>query len=62
MIEQSRLRAKKEGVKNKTKFMTADSQKFPFKKNTFDVVFCESVIAFLKDKNKGISEFVRVVK
>jgi len=62
MIVCSKARAKKKGVKKKVEFMIADAQKLPFPDNTFDVVFCESVIAFLKDKRKAVKEFIRVVK
>jgi len=37
-------------------------RKLPFKDNTFDAVICESVLAFIPDKKKALSELVRVVK
>ncbi len=62
MIAQAKERAKRENVKNKVEFRVADVQDLPFKENTFDVVIGESIIAFLEEKEKGITECRRVVK
>jgi len=35
---------------------------FPFEDSTFDVVICESMLAFLKDKRKALREMIRVTK
>ncbi|MFH1664287.1 MAG: class I SAM-dependent methyltransferase [archaeon] len=62
MIEKARDRAKRKGVLDKIEFKAADALNLPFKDNSFDAVFCESVAAFFKDKQKGLNEFRRVVK
>ena len=40
----------------------ADVQDLPLEDNTFDAVISESIAAFPEDKEKAISEYVRVVK
>jgi ubiquinone/menaquinone biosynthesis C-methylase UbiE len=59
MVKKAKERSK--GIDN-LEFLVADAQNLPFKKNTFDIVFCQSVIAFVPDKKKAISEFKRVTK
>ena len=59
MIKKAKERNKK--LKN-AEFMVADAQNLPFKDNTFDIVFTESVIAMVPDKLKAIKEFKRVAK
>ncbi len=60
MVERSAQRAEKEGVGDKVEFRVADAQALPFEDGTFDAVFCESVLAFVPDKQKAVSEFARV--
>lgn len=43
-------------------FKVADAQFLPFADNSFDVVLCESVLIFVKDKEEAIKEFYRVTK
>ena len=62
MIAWSRLRAREERVEDKVEFQVASVLNLPFDKNQFDVVFCESVIAFVEDKHRAIQECVRVTK
>lgn len=62
MIASSKERAKRRGVENRLEFKVADVQKLPFKDAIFDAVISESVLAFVKDKRKAISEYVRVIK
>jgi ubiquinone/menaquinone biosynthesis C-methylase UbiE len=59
MIKKAKDRNKK--IKS-AKFLVADAQKLPFNDNTFDIVFTESVIAFVPNKLKAIKEFKRVTK
>jgi len=54
--------AKENNVEGKIEFLVADARKLPFKDGAFDVVLCESVLAFVKDKKKALSEFRRVLK
>ena len=62
MIEWSRLRAKEEKVEDKVEFRVADVLDLPFDADRFDVVFCESVLAFVEDKRRAIRECVRVTR
>lgn len=62
MIDVSRKRARKEGVEDNVEFIVADVQSLPFKDTTFDAVISESVLVFVKDKRKALSEYVRVTK
>jgi len=59
MIKKAKERNKK--LKN-AEFMVADAQNLPFKNNTFDIVFTESVIAMVPNKLKAMKEFKRVAK
>lgn len=60
MVQRAREHAQRRGVQQLTDFRTADMNKLPFPSNAFDAVFCESVLAFSKDKPKAISEMARV--
>jgi len=62
MIEWSRQRAKQEGVEDRVELRTADVLDLPFEADRFDVVICESVLAFIEEKARAICELVRVVK
>ena len=62
MLEWSRLRAREERVTDKVEFRLADVLDLPFEADRFDVVFCESVIAFVEDKRRAIRELIRVTR
>jgi ubiquinone/menaquinone biosynthesis C-methylase UbiE len=62
MVQRARERAEREGVGERTEFRVADARELPFDDDVFDVVICESVLAFVPDKEKAASEFVRVAK
>ena len=62
MIDWSRRRAKRKGLEDRVEFRTADAQDLPFEDALFDVVISESVTAFPADKQKAVSEYVRVTK
>lgn len=62
MIVWSRQRAREGGVADKVKFQVADLLDLPFTANHFDLVFCESVLNFVADKRRAISELTRVTK
>ena len=62
MIDWSNERAKREGVENSIKFKVAKAQNLPLEDALFDVVIGESVTTFLKDKQRRVSEYVRVTK
>jgi len=59
MVEKAQSRSI--GIPN-LEYSVADAQTLPFNANTFDIVFCQSVIAFVPDKQKAINEFRRVLK
>lgn len=62
MIEHARERATRKGLDATVSFIAGDAQSLPFEDGCFDVVISESVTAFLDDKGKGISEYIRVLK
>ena len=62
MLEWARLRAEDEGVAGQVEFRLADLRELPFDADRFDVVICESVLAFVQDKAAAIAEMVRVLK
>jgi arsenite methyltransferase len=62
MIDRSNERAKREGVEDRVEFRVADAQNLPFEDNIFDAVICESVLAFIEDKQGAVDEFAGVGK
>ncbi len=62
MLAWSRQRARMVGVSDKVDLRVGDVLALPFKSDRFDVVFCESVLAFVEDKGRAIAECVRVTK
>jgi ubiquinone/menaquinone biosynthesis C-methylase UbiE len=62
MIARAKERAIRERVADRTEFRVADARDLPFEDDLFDVVMCESVLAFVEDKQKAINEYVRVAK
>jgi arsenite methyltransferase len=62
MVQRARERAEREEVGERTEFRVADARELPFDDGTFDVVMCESVLAFLPDRESALDEFVRVAR
>jgi len=62
MIYRANERRKREHVEDRVEFRVADVQNLPFENDIFDVVISESVITFVKDKQKAINECVRMTK
>ena len=62
MIARSSERARRESVADRAEFRVADAQDLPFEDALFDLVIGESVITFIEDKGKAVSECVRVTK
>jgi ubiquinone/menaquinone biosynthesis C-methylase UbiE len=62
MVERSKERTKREGVEKKVEFRVADAQNLPFEDAAFDAVICESVNAFIENKPRALSEYVRIIK
>ena len=62
MVARSNERAQKEGVADRVEFMDADVQDLPFEDGLFDVVISESVLTFVHDKQRAVSECARITK
>lgn len=63
MLKRARERAKQNKVGGLAEFLVADAEKkLPFKSSSFDAVIGESVLAFLRNKQKAVNECARVVK
>lgn len=62
MVARSQDRAKRRGLETRVEFRVADAQDLPFDEALFDAVIDESVTAFVPDKHRALSEYVRVVK
>ncbi len=62
MVRRARKRAKRKSVEDKVEFIVADAQALPFRDDIFDAVIGESVNVFVKNKQKAINEYKRVVK
>jgi arsenite methyltransferase len=62
MVERSRERAQRENVADRVELRVADAQDLPFEDALFDAVITESVTALPEDKQKAVSEYVRVTK
>jgi arsenite methyltransferase len=62
MVEWSRKKAQRKHLEDRVEFRIADAQDLPFKDFLFDAVLCESVTAFMEDKQQAIREYTRVVK
>jgi arsenite methyltransferase len=58
----SKQRAKGEGVEERVEFRVADAQSLPFQDGLFDAVINESTLAFVPDRRRALSEYVRVTK
>lgn len=62
MIDWSWRRAREEGVLDRVDFQVADILDLPFDDGRFDLVICESVVAFVEDKSRAVGECVRAAK
>jgi arsenite methyltransferase len=62
MIEWSRRRAREAGVEDRVELHVADVLSLPFADDRFDVTMCESVLAFVADKQRAIAEMIRVTR
>lgn len=62
MVEWARKRAARKGLEGICQFRVADAQQLPFDDATFDALLCESVLAFVPDKAKAMSEYRRALK
>jgi ubiquinone/menaquinone biosynthesis C-methylase UbiE len=62
MIANASERAQRQRVEGQVEFWVADAQELPFDGLSFDVVLCESVATFVKDKQKMAGELARVTR
>ncbi|MDI6799669.1 MAG: class I SAM-dependent methyltransferase [Actinomycetota bacterium] len=62
MVERAKDRAVFDGVSDKVEFFACDMHELPFEDVAFDVVICESVVAFAHDKAEVLKECARVTK
>jgi arsenite methyltransferase len=62
MVQWTKERAKREDVADKVNLIIADAQHLPLQDAHFDAVIGESITAFLQEKQRGLSEYVRVTK
>jgi len=62
MLRWAHKRVVQAGVADKVSLRRADVGNLPFPDDQFDVVLCESVMAFVEDKQRAISECVRVTR
>lgn len=62
MIAWSQRRALRSGEVDRIRLSVADAAQLPFADGVFDAVICESVTAFVPDKPRTVSEYVRVVR
>jgi arsenite methyltransferase len=62
MIARAGERVKRYEVEHQIDLKQTDAQELPYEDNIFDGVICESVIAFIQDKQRALKEFKRVAK
>ncbi len=62
MIKEALRKVRKYGIDEKVDLVMADAQNLPFREESFDTIFGESVNVFIKDKLKAMKEYASVVK
>ena len=62
MMEPLMRKAAHEGVHDRIKLLQADALQMPFEANSFHRVTCAFGIRNFEDRNKGLAEFLRVLK
>jgi len=50
------------GSEGKVSFLSADACNLPFEDSSFDMIWCSNVTSFISDKEKAVSEYMRVLK
>lgn len=60
-VNESKKYAKENHVEDKVTFKLASAEELPFKDQEFDAVWCSNVTSFIKDKEKALSEYFRVL-
>jgi len=62
MIARANQRASREGVTTRVSFLVADAQDLPFEDQCFDLVMGEFITGLLADRQRGLREYLRVLK
>jgi ubiquinone/menaquinone biosynthesis C-methylase UbiE len=62
MVERAKERARAEGVTGSVEFMVGDAQKLPMGDGLFDIVLGEFITGLVDDKERAVSEYLRVAK
>jgi SAM-dependent methyltransferase len=62
MLDWARRGALRAGVASRVELAVADVRELPFEDDAFDLVLCESVLAFVDDKRCALRELVRVLR
>lgn len=61
-IEIAKTRAKSLGIENRIEFLVADAMNLPFENQKFDIIFSGNIISYIPDRDKALSEYMRVLK
>lgn len=61
-LQEATHRAKLMGVERKIKFEINDATDLPYSSRFFDLVFCGNVTSYLSNRDKALSEYIRVLK
>jgi len=62
MVESATRWAQERELEDRMEFRQGDAQDLPFDDDQFDAVICESVNTFVPNKEKAMSEYIRVTK
>jgi ubiquinone/menaquinone biosynthesis C-methylase UbiE len=62
MLKVAKEKIIKEGLQGRVEVKECDLRKLDFQDETFDLVFCEHALCFIKEQEKVIEELVRVLK
>lgn len=62
MVKSARKWSEKRGLSEHMTFQLGRAEELPFKDNLFDSVLCESVNVFIPEKEKAMTEYIRVAK
>ena len=62
MLKIANEKIRKEGLQERVEVKECDLRKLDFDDETFDLVFCEHALCFIKEQDRVIKELVRVLK
>jgi len=62
MLKAAGKKITEEGLQGRVEVKECDLRKLDFEDETFDLVFCEHALCFIKEQNKIVKELVRVLK